>query len=261
MKVEFGLRKIDTKLVIVIDPPNQSPAVASQRVDEFIHKGGKGVLVGGSGAIEPDIFQNTVAGIIDVTKQYISTIPVWIFPGHLDQIPKNGDGINGLLNYKYIMGSGGRDFDQAYPPKAREYVAKTLQARNIPDISTLYILCGDPNASVSKVSGILPLDFTLPSVSERFLKDTSIWLNKGVECVYFESGSGAGQPINQDTVIQTRHLIDKLNTQVSLFVSGGVRSPAHARLFAGIADYVVVGGYFERNGVKEVPEFVAALRT
>lgn len=138
---------------------------------------------------------------------------------------------------------------------------KILQDRKITSIPTLYILCGDPNASVSKVSGVLPLNLCSSLVNKRFLEDTSVWLNRGVKCIYFESGSGAGQPINRETVIQTRHLIDKLSTQVSLFVSGGVRTIEHARLFAGITDYVVVGGHFERNGVTEVPKFVEALRT
>lgn len=73
-------------------------------------------------------------------------------------------------------------------------------------------------------------------------------------------GSGAGQPVNLKTVIQTRHLIDKLYNKTSLFVSGGIRNPVHVRLFAGTADYIVVGGHFERNGTREVPEFVEALK-
>lgn len=249
---------IDTQLAIVIDPPNQAPKVASSRVDEFIQRGGRGILIGGSGPIEQNIFQDTVSSIVKITAQYKS-IPVWIFPGDVRQIPESATGITGLLNYKQIMGGGGKDFQQVYPEKAREAVSKVLMDRGIESISTLYILCGDPNASVSKVSGILPLDLTCSATSQRFLKDAGFWL-KSVDCVYFESGSGAGQPINLDTVVQTRHLIDKLDTQVSLFVSGGVRNPTHARLFAGIADYVVIGGHFERNGVKDTNEFVTALR-
>lgn len=249
----------ESKLAIIIDPPNQSPIVASLRVDEFIQRGGRGVLVGGSGAIESNLFQDTVTGIVDITTKYDS-IPVWILPGHFDQIPVNGGGITGVLNYTYIMGNNGNSFDIAYPQKIREFILKTLQDRKITSIPTLYILCGDPNASVSRISGILPLDLASTSVNKRFLKDTSVWLGRGVECLYFESGSGSVQPINQNTIVQTRHLIDKLRTNSSLFVSGGIRNPNHVRLFAGIADYVVVGGHFERNGVKEVPEFVTALR-
>lgn len=89
MQIELGSGKIDTRLAIIIDPPNQNPEIAFSRVDEFIQRGGKGVLIGGSGVIKLSIFQNTVAGIVGITKQYDS-IPIWILPGHTDQIPVNG---------------------------------------------------------------------------------------------------------------------------------------------------------------------------
>lgn len=259
MQTESGLEKIDTGLVIIVDPPNQAPIIASARVNEFIQRGGNAVLIGGSGAIESAVFQDTTAAIIEVTTQY-NPIPVWMLPGHINQILEDVKGLTGVLNYKYILGSGGNTFDKVYPQTAQELVSKTLQARKIPSIPTLYVLCGDPNASVTKECGILPLDFTYPLVSERFLKDANDWIGKGVECLYFESGSNTPQPINQNIVIQTRRLIDGSKNKVILFVSGGIKSPSSARTFAGIADYVVVGGYFERNGVKEVPEFVAALK-
>lgn len=259
MKTESGLEKINTGLVIIVDPPNQNPAIASARVDEFVQRGGKGVLVGGSGAIESAIFQDTVAAIIEVTTQF-NSVPVWMLPGHINQMLEDVRGLIGVLNYKYILGSGGNTFDRVYPQEAQELVSKTLQARKIPSIPTLYVLCGDPNASVTKECGILPLNFAFLSVSKRFLENTSVWLRKGVDCIYFESGSNTPQPVNQDTVIRTRQLINEARSRVSLFVSGGIKSPSSARAFAGIADYVVVGGHFERNGVKEVPEFVAALK-
>lgn len=94
--------QVESKLAIIIDPPNQDPALASARIDEFIQKGGRGVLVGGSGAIESNIFQDTIAGIIDITRQYPS-IPVWILPGHIDQVLETVQGVTGVMNYKYIF--------------------------------------------------------------------------------------------------------------------------------------------------------------
>lgn len=260
MPTESLTDKVRTKLAIVIDPPNQNPNVASKRVDEFIQRGGKAVLIGGSGSIEANIFKDTVEAIVGVTIPYNGSIPVLIFPGHIDQIPIHNSGIKSLLNYRYIMGAEGTDFEQVYPESIRQLVSEILQERHIPSIPTLYILCGDPNASVSRISGIQPLDFTSTSVQNRFLKDTDFWLHKGVECVYLESGSGAAQPVNLNAVVTTRHLIDKLRAEASLFVSGGIKNPSQALMFAGIADFVVVGGHFERNGVKDTSEFVAALK-
>lgn len=259
MQVESSPGKVDTRLAIIIDPPDQTPKEAALRVDEFIQRGGNDILIGGSGIIESNLFQDTVRAVTDVATRH-SSIPVWILPGHLDQIPVGKRGVSGVLNYQYIMGSGGNDFDAVYPENARKFVSKTLKDRQIPSISTLYILCGDPNASVSRVSGILPLDFASLSVRERFLEDMNVWLARDIECVFFESGSNTLGPMDRNIVIQTRQMIDSFRTETSLFVSGGIRNPVHARLFAGIADYVVVGGYFERNGVKEVADFLAALK-
>lgn len=257
IKAESEAVGIYTKLAIVIDPPNQHPDVASSRVSEFIQRGGGGVLIGGSGPIKANIFQDTVDVIIDIATQY-KDIPVWIFPGHIDQIPKSGLGIKGLLNYQHIMGDGA-NFQEIYPPKVQEIVSKTLAARKIESIPTLYILCGDPNASVSKVSGILPLNLNCPAVAQRLLHDTKHWL-QSVDCVYFESGSNASQPVNRNIVVKTRSLIKKVGTKALLFVSGGISTPEFASAYTGVSDYVVVGGHFERNGVKDTDRFVAALK-
>lgn len=258
MQVESGPRKVDTRLAIIIDPPKQTPEEAALRVSEFIKKGGGGILMGGSGAIEPHLFQDTVFAVTEVTTSN-GSIPVWILPGHIDQIPTHKRGVTGVLNYKYIMGSGGKDFDEVYPEETRKLVAQTLRAREIPSISALYVLCGDLNASVSRVSGILPLDLTSPAGRNRFLENVNPWLGR-VQCVFFESGSNTTSPLSPEIVVQTRQIMDGLRITSSLFVSGGIRNSAHVRLYAGIADFVVVGGHFERNGVKDAAEFVTALR-
>lgn len=240
---------IETRLAIIVDPPKQTPKEAALRISEFIQRGGGGILIGGSGAIEPHLFQDTVLAVTEVTTAN-SPIPVWILPGHIGQIPTDQRVVTGVLNYAYIMGSGGNDFDMVYPEEARILVAETLQARKIPSIPTLYVLCGDPNASVSKVSGILPLDLTSLSVRNQFLEDVNTWLGR-VNCVYFESGSHT----------LPRQIIDSLRAISPLFFIGGIRNPVCTKLFTGIADYVVVSGrHSERNGVKDTAEFVAALK-
>lgn len=257
MQIESVLGKVNTQLAIIIDPPNQTVMEAASRVGEFIQRGGQGVLIGGSGAIEYTLFQDTVAAITDVTAT--ASVPVWVLPGHIDQIPADRRGITGVLNYAHIMGSSGSGFQTVYPEKARVLVARTLQDRKIPSISTLYILCGDPNASVSRVSGILPLDLASPAGRNRFLENVNPWLGR-VQCVFFESGSNTLSPLDPEIVIRTRQIMYGLRVTSSLFVSGGIRNPAHARLYADIADFVVVGGHFERNGIKDASEFVAALK-
>jgi len=243
---------------MIVDPPEQSSEQAAARVGEFLEKGGNAVLIGGSGAIEEAVFQGVVAAVTQVTDAS-DAVPVWVLPGHINQIPLSNRGIAGVFNYRHIMGSKG-SFDNAYPALAREVVAARLTQRQIPSISTLYVLCGDPTASVSRVSGIEPLDLGSQQTHERFLDDTKYWLEGRVGCVFFESGSNTSQPVARNVVGRVRQLIDIISPETLLIVSGGIRTPDQARQFASIADYVNVGGHFERNGVSDTHSFVSALR-
>lgn len=248
---------VETKLAIIIDPQEQRPPQASQRIQEFIEGGGKGILIGGSGAIENTLFQDTVCAAVEVSGD----TPTWIFPGHIGQIPEDSQGITGFLNYRHIMGSGGTDFEKIYPTKIRNHVFQTLQQRNIPSLSTLYVLCGDPEASVTRVTGILPLDLSDPEAEERFYKGVNYWLTPDLDCIYIEGGSRSSQPVNPNIVRKTKEYINMCgNHQTLLFAGGGINSPEQAGLFVSSADYLVVGNYFEKNGAGDTAQFVQALR-
>lgn len=246
-----------TKLSMIVDPPNQPPEVAGERVQKFLREGGSAVLIGGSGFIEPEVFDKTVAAVANVTVAS-ANVPVWILPGHLSQIPKDNNDITGVLNYVHISGSKG-NFEDTYPRTAREYVAATLAQRRIPSIDTLYVLCGDPNASVSRVSGILPMDLSTLRSREKLERNIEHQLKNGIDCVFFEAGSNSSEPANTDAVVRVRNLIDTISPSTLLIVSGGIRKPQQAGLFAGIADYVNIGGYFEINGTHDAADFIRAL--
>lgn len=186
-------------------------------------------------------------------------VPIIIFPGHVNQIPENPDRIAGVLNYSFIVGSEGYDFDTVYPPQARQYVDHTLQQRGIPSVSTLYVLCGDPSATVSQVTGIRPVDTNKEDEQERVLRTVSEWLERGVDCVFFDAGSHANTSANPDMVRAARSLIDTTSPDTLLFVGGGVYQPHQTTPYKGIADCISVGTYFEDNGVARMDEFMKAL--
>lgn len=186
-------------------------------------------------------------------------LPIIIFPGHVAQIPQNPNGIAGVLNYTFIVGSDGYDFDTVYPPQARQYVDHTLLQRGIPSVSTLYVLCGDPSATVSQVTGIRPVDTNQPDEQERVLRTVSEWLERGVDCIFFDAGSHANTSANPDMVRATRTLIDNTSSDTLLFVGGGVYQPHQATPYRGVADCISVGTYFEDNGATNTDQFVAVL--
>jgi heptaprenylglyceryl phosphate synthase len=221
--------------------------------------GGTVILIGGSGEIDSFIFQGTVEAITRITKS-LDQISVIIFPGHLGQIPETGEGITGVLNYQYILGSPKTDnFDEAYPVEARRQVEKILQERNLTSISTLYVLCGDPEASVSQVTGISPIDLQQPAQVDYLLFKVEEWLKRGIACVYLEGGSGSSRPVTPEIVGQVRGFIDRYSPQTLLFVGGGINSPEEVRAVVPKANCVVIGTHFETSNIAEMENLLSAL--
>ncbi len=247
----------NTHFGMLLDPTEQSSSAASDKVVEFENQGGEAILIGGSGHIDDAIFQGTVNSVVGVVRD----IPIIIFPGHTSQIPVESKGITGVLNYQMILGSGDSQFNKAFPLKAREQFQRILDARGLNSLATLYILCGDPSASVSKVSGIKPANLNDESEQRRVLEVVTKYLNEGIQIIFFDTGSRAQTSVNRHVIQETRVLIDNVAPDTFLFVGGGITGPEQAGIYKDLADCISIGTYFERNGVVNVAQFIAALST
>lgn len=244
-----------TRLAMLLDPPEQDPVLAGEKAAAFESFGGHAVLVGGSGHIDATVFHNTVEAV----TQSLRHIPLVIFPGHIHQIPQQAKGVTGVLNYQLIVGAEGANFDAAFPPEARALFNQTLEQRGLAAIATLYILCGDPNASVSKVSGIAPADTSLPREQDRIIDTLIAQLDKGVDCVFFDSGSRATSSANPNVIVKARDVIRARSPHTLLFIGGGITEPTQASAYRDIADCLSLGTYFEKHGVENTAQFLAAL--
>lgn len=252
---EIWFRSKKTRLGILIDPPKQPFSVAKKRTVEFANQGGDCVLIGGSGYIENQVFQGTIDAVLEAG----ANLPIIIFPGHIGQIPEKPKGITGLLNYELIIGDKSSRFEGALPSQAKEYLNKTLKQRGISSISTLYVLCGDPNASVSKVSGIKPVDLSVEREAQRALIEIQKWLKEKIDCVFFDAGSQAKTSANPEVLITVRSMINEISPKTLLFVGGGIAEPGQAAQYQGVADCLSVGTYFEKNGIMNMDLFLKAI--
>lgn len=256
---DFFYKKEATQLGMVIDPEKQTPQEAASRTLGFIKKGGNVVFVGGSGPIDSNIFNDTIGAIAGAAKE--KDTPIFMLPGDIGQIMMARKEISGVFNYRHIMGSGGNSFDTVYPPSVRKSASESLKKKDISDIATLYVLCGDPNASVSQVSGIRPLNLVSEQAQRQFLYDVRRQLGEGndIDCIFFESGSNSEQRVNTQVILKMREMIDAVSPQTVLVVSGGIKTPNQAGCFAGIADCIDIGSHFEKNGIKDVGDFISTL--
>jgi heptaprenylglyceryl phosphate synthase len=246
-----------TRLGIIIDPIKQDPWTAAAKTRRFVNQGGDALFIGGSGYIGKNLFEDTVDAVLSASRD---VVPSYILPGHLEQFYFKNRAVTGVLNYREILGASGTPFDSLYPTEDRESVMKSLRKRGIADIGTLYILCGDPSSSVSKVTGITPLDLNQEETRIDFLNKMADWLKKEFECVYFEAGSNGKKPIDKKIVSMIHELAESLSPESAIMVSGGINTPEQAAEYKGIADYVIIGGHFERNGAGDVNDFVTALK-
>jgi heptaprenylglyceryl phosphate synthase len=258
---EVLTRKFVTRLSMIVDPANQDPQEAANRTETFIESGGSAIFVGGSGEIDSKVFVNTVKAISSRTNK---RVPLFILPGSIGQgiaSTKLKKDISGIFTYTDIIGTG-RSFDKVYPPIVRDLVDRALMRLRIRNIPTVYVLCGDPNASVSKVSGILPLNLEQEENRASLMNRLTSLLKSpsSIECVFFEAGSGSANHASYETVREVGQMIRELAPKTMLVVSGGIRTPEQAKMFAGIADYVNVGTHFEQNGAVDTREFVGALK-
>lgn len=258
--VELGSKRNGSTLAILIDPGKQSMEAVSKRTQKFIDNGGEVVLIGGSMMDEPSTFQETVEAVTNITRNN-QDISVIIFPGDTKQIPQNGDGIKGILNYRYILGSPDRNkFETVFPQEARLYVEKTLREREINSIPTLYVLCGDSKASVSQVTGITPIDLHQTDQVSYLLFNLDKWLKAGVACIYLEGGSGSSRPVPAEIVQKTKVLIKRYSPRTLLFVGGGINDPVEVSGIRDDSDCVVIGKHFEDTDASDVDQFISSIK-
>lgn len=257
--VELGSERNGSTLAILIDPGKQSKEAVSERTQKFIDNGGEVILIGGSMIDEPSCFQETVEAVTNITRNN-QVISVIIFPGDTNQIPPNGDGIKGILNYRYILGSpDGNKFEAVFPKEARQYVERTLEEREIKSIPTLYVLCGDSEASVSQITGIAPIDLQQTDQVPYLLSNIEKWLKAGIACIYLEGGSGSSRPVPAEIVYKSKELIKRYSPRTLLFVGGGINNPERVSEIGHDSDCVVIGSHFESTNVNDVDQFISAL--
>ncbi len=250
--VELGSERDGSTLAILIDPGKQSLDVVLERAQKFIDSGGRVILIGGSMIDEPSVFQETVDAITSRTRSN-QDISVIIFPGDINQIPQNGDGVKGVLNYRYILGSpDGNKFETVFPKNAQLYVERTLRERKINSSPTLYVLCGDSKSSVSQVTGIVPLDLQQADQVSYLLTNLEKWLKDGIACIYLEGGSGSSRPVSMAIVHRTKELIKRYSPRTLLFVGGGINSPEGVSEIRDDSDCVVIGTHFKNTDANDV---------
>ena len=163
-----------------------------------------------------------------------ANLPVIIFPGSYTQITSDADAI------LYTSLISGRNPQYLIDEQVKG--APFIKAAGLEAIPTGYMLIeSGPLTSVQFISGSLPIPRTKPDIACAHALAAQYL---GMQLVYLEAGSGAGQPVPVEMVQAVAGTIE-----VPILVGGGLHTPndCAARVEAG-ASFIVMGTRLETGG-------------
>jgi len=232
MKKQFELKKGDRKIALLIDPDWAIKSDWLFDVLSSVNKSGVDViLVGGSLVLNLDKLDEIIIAI-----KKLSTIPVYLFPGHPTQISKHADGI---LFLSLISGRNPELLIGQHVISAP--IIKSYELNVIP---TGYMIVGNSSTSVHYMSQTHPLPADKPDIAQATALAGEML---GLKCIYMDGGSGTEQSISGSLI---RAVSDQLS--IPLIVGGGIdHSDKIRNAFNNGADLVVIG-----TAIEKMPEML-----
>lgn len=216
-------------LLVLVDPVRTSSAEAARIGRAAKAAGVRGLLIGSSfdGAAQT----HEVARAL---RENAPGIPVALFPGSAMQLT---DQVDLVLFLSLVSGR-----NPQYLIEEHVRAVPYLQQHPVATMSTAYILIdGGRVTSVESVTQTRPLPADKPELAAAHATAACLI---GMQALYLDAGSGAERPVSAAVIRACRAAV----AQRLLFVGGGIRTPAQARVArqAG-ADFVVIGTVVEEG--------------
>lgn len=234
--------KSKKQLAVLIDPENVFHQQDVRNVVESaVEAGADYIFVGGS-----LVTHNRIDEVVEQIKS-ITSAPVILFPGGLNQISGLADGI------LFLSLISGRNPDFLISKQIA--AAPLLKELGLEVLPTGYLLVGT-TSSASYMSNTIPIPYEKNDIA---IATALAGQMLGHKIIYMDAGSGAEKPISPEMITSVRKAID-----IPLIIGGGIRNfdSAFSALEAG-ADVLVVGNATESNPevLKEIAGAVKAANT
>ena len=216
------------RLAVLLDPEDaHSGSQWVQLMQELQASDATDIFVGGS-----LVTDGATSRVVHEAKRALSQ-PVVLFPGAPNQICEDADA---LLFLSLISG---RNPDLLIGRHVE--AAPRLAHMNLETVPTGYMLIGDPPLTAAAyMSHSLPIPSAKPELAVATAQAGALL---GLQCLYMDAGSGAGQPISPSMIQAVRDAVD-----VPLIVGGGLTSQEDLdRAWDAGATCVVVGSAVERE--------------
>ncbi len=213
--------------LILLDPDKISIDKLSSFISKCETSGVDGFLIGGSLLLEGD-FDEFIERI-----KILTSLPVIIFPGSLNQICKKADAI------LFLSVISGRNAEHLIGKHV--IAAPIIKRTKIEPISTGYILVeSGPLTTTQYMNGTPPIPRNRPEIAAATALAAEYL---GMKFIYLEAGSGAAQSVPNEMIRKVSEYCS-----IPLIVGGGIRNPKDARekVDSG-AKIIVTGNYFEKE--------------
>ena len=227
--------------VLILVDPSRTPAAEATKVARAAQAAGAaGVMIGSSYDGTRETHQ-----VARALRDGAQDLPVALFPGSAMQLTEQVD----LVLFLSLV--SGRNPQYLIEEHVR--AVPFFQRHPVPALSTGYILIdGGRVTSVEAVSQTRPLPADKPELAAAHAMAARMI---GMGAVYLDAGSGAASPVPPAVIAACRAA---LPPSVTLFVGGGIRTPAQAAAArAAGADFVVIGTAVEQGAA--IDAFVRAV--
>lgn len=215
------------KLLAILIDPEKFDSTSCKTFISRIPKETTHLFVGGS-TVPKNVTNALVAQLKKTTR-----LPIFIFPGDVDQICFNADA---LLFLSLLSGN-----NPEYLIGQQIEAAAKLKNQSLEIIATGYLLIdGGAESAVARVTNTSPL---LQNNVDLIVHTALAGALMGAKVIYLEAGSGAKIPVSEKIISEVKKAL-----KIPLIVGGGVRTTAQLKkAYSAGADMVVMGTVFEKK--------------
>ncbi len=228
MIYDYLLNTISSKgaaYLVLLDPDKLTENKLFQFIRHCEKSDVDGFLVGGSLILDGE-FDNFVEKVKEIT-----TLPVIIFPGEVNQICEYADAL------LYLSVVSGRNPEHLIGKHV--LAAPIIKKKKVEPISTGYMIIESGSVTTAEyISGSKPIPRNKPEIAAATALAAQYL---GMKLIYLEAGSGALNSVPNEMVKAVTDYCD-----VPVIVGGGIKSPQSAReKVENGAKIIVTGNFFE----------------
>ena len=223
--------------LILLDPDKISSHKLSSFVSQCEKSDVDGFLIGGSLLLTGN-FDELIENI-----KVLTSLPVIIFPGSVNQIYPNADAI------LFLSVISGRNAEHLIGKHV--IAAPIIKKSNIEPISTGYILVESGSLTTTQyINGTPPVPRDKPDIAAATALAAEYL---GMKLIYLEAGSGAEKSVPNEMIKKVSEYCT-----IPIIAGGGIRNPNDAKeKVKNGAKIIVTGNYFENGNNLEMIRFFA----